>query len=320
MLIPFGLKYDKYHDISEVERGRACGCVCPSCKQNLVAKKGPNPEKMIHHFAHDKKSKEEQGSAIECEYSFCVVARLVIKQCFRELTHFEITLPEWELTLAKRDKFDREVSVTGFITQSHLVTIEDFEVEPLAPYSELDILCRINGYPIGLHFSYQGRQNVGFGSCKSVSIVDIDLEPLQFLYAQFDHKAHDSFKSLVMDYVLMHGDRHWSTHARYESRYAELSAKLEQLFEKSNECPPQQISAIEQIRHKPYKKPKRSRPIQTNHQEQVSNPSGLCVRCLHEQAGYIDNLICGPCLQKYYSEGIFHNEAIKKVVTTTYMK
>lgn len=39
MLIPFGLKDGKYYDVSEVERGRACGCICPSCKQVLVAKK-----------------------------------------------------------------------------------------------------------------------------------------------------------------------------------------------------------------------------------------------------------------------------------------
>lgn len=27
MLIPFGLKDGKYYDVTEVERGRACGCI-----------------------------------------------------------------------------------------------------------------------------------------------------------------------------------------------------------------------------------------------------------------------------------------------------
>ncbi len=35
MLIPFGLKDGKYYDVSEVERGRACGCICPSCNHVL---------------------------------------------------------------------------------------------------------------------------------------------------------------------------------------------------------------------------------------------------------------------------------------------
>lgn len=78
MLIPFGLKNDRYYDVSEVERGRSCGCICPSCKQNLVAKKG-DPEKMVHHFAHDKKAKDELVDKVECKFSFCVAARLVLK-------------------------------------------------------------------------------------------------------------------------------------------------------------------------------------------------------------------------------------------------
>lgn len=239
MLIPFGLKDDKYLDISEVQRGRACGCVCPSCKQNLVAKKGPNPDKMIHHFAHDKKSKDETGEPIECQYSFCVVARLVIKQCLKELDQFEIQLPDWKLKLEKRDDYGREVTVSGYVTQEHHLTIDDFEVEPSGHYSELDILCRINGYLVGIHFSYQGRAMlVGNGKLNAVSIVDIDLEPLQDLYDSFDHKEHESFKSLVMDYVLNVGQRSWVTHARYTARYSELTEKLNSLVEESNLVPP----------------------------------------------------------------------------------
>lgn len=35
--------------ISEVSRGKACGCVCAQCRQPLVAKKG---ERVTHHFSH----------------------------------------------------------------------------------------------------------------------------------------------------------------------------------------------------------------------------------------------------------------------------
>ncbi|WP_047043707.1 hypothetical protein [Vibrio mexicanus] len=157
MLIPFGLKDGKYLDISEVKRGRACGCICPSCSQNLVAKKGPNPDKMIHHFAHDKKAKDDSEESVECEYSFCVVARLVIKQCFRELSDFEMRFPEWKLEFVESDDYEREVRVSGYVTNESKPHISEFEVEPSERYSELDVLCRINGYPVGLHFSYEGR-------------------------------------------------------------------------------------------------------------------------------------------------------------------
>lgn len=49
--IPFGLKGDKLVQVSEVESGLACGCICPSCSRKLQANKG----KIIttHYFSHD---------------------------------------------------------------------------------------------------------------------------------------------------------------------------------------------------------------------------------------------------------------------------
>lgn len=49
MEIPYGLRGETLLHVSEVERGAACGCVCPACGGNLVARKG---EINIHHFAH----------------------------------------------------------------------------------------------------------------------------------------------------------------------------------------------------------------------------------------------------------------------------
>ena len=50
---PFGLRDGSIvtiEDISESERGKKCGCVCPSCGAALIARKGEERE---HHFAHD---------------------------------------------------------------------------------------------------------------------------------------------------------------------------------------------------------------------------------------------------------------------------
>ena len=38
--------------ISEVERGLACNCICPNCKQPMIANKG---EKNQHYFSHERK-------------------------------------------------------------------------------------------------------------------------------------------------------------------------------------------------------------------------------------------------------------------------
>ncbi|QIA63562.1 hypothetical protein GT360_08545 [Vibrio astriarenae] len=316
MLIPFGLKNGKYFDVGEVERGRACGCVCPSCKQNLVAKKGPNPDKMIHHFAHDKKVKDEKGNPIECKYSFCVVARLVIKQCFKELEQFEVHLPDWKSNLTKEDKYGREVNVSGYVTKSQNLVINNFEVEPSGHYSELDILCRINGYEIGLHFNYSNRQiGHNYRRRHDASIVSIDLEPLQALYARFEHKAHDSFKSFVMEYVLKTGNRYWVAHARYASVHIKMKNRLRHLVEQSNQNPPMvkpKQTAVGVIKRKPYK-----HNLRKAEPEQMRKPGQKCLRCRNNKADYVDNLICATCLQTFYREGVFHTGSIKKIVMET---
>lgn len=47
--IPYGVRDGRLVHISEVDSGVACGCICPECAGQLVARKGP---KTAHHFAH----------------------------------------------------------------------------------------------------------------------------------------------------------------------------------------------------------------------------------------------------------------------------
>lgn len=48
--LPYGMAHDgRLRHISEVKKGLACGCVCPSCSGKLIANKGPIK---THHFAH----------------------------------------------------------------------------------------------------------------------------------------------------------------------------------------------------------------------------------------------------------------------------
>jgi len=49
--LPYGLRNNKLVSIEEVESGLACDCLCPACKNQLIARKG---EIKIHHFAHYK--------------------------------------------------------------------------------------------------------------------------------------------------------------------------------------------------------------------------------------------------------------------------
>lgn len=55
----YALKDDNIVSIDEVQSGKNCGCVCPACGDELIARKG---EKRMHHFAH--RSNED------CEYGY----------------------------------------------------------------------------------------------------------------------------------------------------------------------------------------------------------------------------------------------------------
>lgn len=73
------LQNGELKDIEEVENGLKCNCLCPSCGERLIAKKG-NVKK--HHFAHK--------SGINCEYGYETSLHLMAKDIFNELKIIKI--------------------------------------------------------------------------------------------------------------------------------------------------------------------------------------------------------------------------------------
>jgi hypothetical protein len=76
--LPFGLKEGKLVEVSEVERGLPCGCICPACSHRLVARKG---DKTIHHFAHYKSA--ECKGALETALHMAAKETLEKSKVFR---------------------------------------------------------------------------------------------------------------------------------------------------------------------------------------------------------------------------------------------
>lgn len=69
--------------VSEVQRGAACGCVCPGCGKPLVARKGAEVE---HHFAH--------ADGEECRHGYRNSLYLAFRRAAAELGR--IRLPAYE--------------------------------------------------------------------------------------------------------------------------------------------------------------------------------------------------------------------------------
>ncbi len=67
--LPFGLRDGALMHISDVDSGLKCGCICPACGCQLMAKKGTEK---THHFAHH--------NAPECTHSLESALHLYAKQ------------------------------------------------------------------------------------------------------------------------------------------------------------------------------------------------------------------------------------------------
>lgn len=61
---------NKLKHVDAVENGMACGCVCPCCKEKLMAKNGGT--KRMHHFAH--------ASGVDCEGAYETMLHLLAKE------------------------------------------------------------------------------------------------------------------------------------------------------------------------------------------------------------------------------------------------
>jgi len=75
--LPYGLKNDILVSIDEVDNGLRCECVCPSCKGQLMARKG---NIKIHHFAHYK--------VPDCGQGLETALHIISKEFFKNRTHF----------------------------------------------------------------------------------------------------------------------------------------------------------------------------------------------------------------------------------------
>jgi len=99
--------------IDEVERGLKCGCVCPACREALVAKKGP---KVQHHFAH--------YSGKNCEYGYESSLHLMAKEVLSKAKR--IMLPPVYVSFPNSYKPDeliaepKEVSIDKVELELHL--------------------------------------------------------------------------------------------------------------------------------------------------------------------------------------------------------
>lgn len=124
--IPYGLREDgRMVSVSEVPRGRQCGCRCPACGSPLEARKGDVRE---HYFAH-------QPGEIDCQTGFETALHLMAKQLIADsggLVVPELTISEEATDISGKKHVERETIATGEWQSLERVALE-LQLDGLRP-------------------------------------------------------------------------------------------------------------------------------------------------------------------------------------------
>jgi hypothetical protein len=205
--IPFGLREtdQQYVDIADVNNGKKCGCICPSCKMPLQAKQGRTNQ---WHFAHSSRGTSNLTQN-QCEFSFWVSVLSMAKEIIRQ--GGTLTVPSYTKYLG----YDEIV-----ISDKKTVDLTDPEIEK----SCFDILCNFGKYSIGIYFtSPEKKYRQTHLSDKNTGILEISISNAFKTFFSKDRSS--DYKSILSEIIFKDiGNKHWIYHPKIESynrRYGE---------------------------------------------------------------------------------------------------
>jgi len=234
-LIPFGLidVTNKFVDIYEVERGKSCNCICPSCRTPLIARHG---DSNTWHFAHAHKGVYKKTKK-ECEYSFYLSVRLMARQLID--SRIALGLPEYESHV---DKFDDELGYSVqekfIITREQNVTIEEIKVEKFFSGVAVDLIGNINGFQFVIYFTHQNRDvpiELYTPNSHKCGVIAVELNSLPMLFSKA-RKDGKTYKEVLEIFLSTNRDsKKWIFHPSYKKQEIAAFEALEETIKKLKE-------------------------------------------------------------------------------------
>jgi hypothetical protein len=248
-LIPFALRVSDSQivDINDVPRGAHCGCICPSCKTPLIARKGTEK---VHHFAHDTKGQTETEQS--CDYSYETSIWLMAKQILKRAT--SMALPDYWRTISDQDKNGNRVSEKVWITSAHHLKFEAFLIDTTIQGVNVDGMIQMGEAVLIIDMPPPGRHQQSDFKRLKVSkngLVHIEINELCSQLSRSKKGAKSHLQTL--SYLLLKdpGTKHWLYHPREEKLLANAGEVLKKRLEKKVPLLQEQHKQREQVREKP---------------------------------------------------------------------
>ena len=138
--IPFGLRDGAPVEVSEVEFGLACSCVCPSCKRPLQARKG---KIRSHYFAHD-----PSAGAFVCASAFETSIHPMAKEILKD--DGSLVFPGLAIKRTAEDLTGKHHTKEIQIEEAGRQSFESVELEKRLDDIRPDIIAYIDGDPLAI--------------------------------------------------------------------------------------------------------------------------------------------------------------------------
>lgn len=219
--IPFGLDTNTgvLVDVYDVQRGRGCDCICPSCETPLVARQGRVNE---WHFAHASRSNYSQTQK-ECDYSFYMSVRLMARQIFDTET-IAIDLPEYTGEVRKFG-----YSEPYIITPARTITLSDIELEKPISKVPVDIYGKVSKHSLIIYFTHEQRfvPPELYAMTEKQGVIAIALNDTKQL---FFNKNGRPYKELLREYLTTDTEsKQWIYHPRKASQKEKALERLQSI-------------------------------------------------------------------------------------------
>jgi hypothetical protein len=211
--IPFGLRNGKLVSVAQVERGKACGCICPGCESELVASKGEGRNSPRHHFRHLHKN--------NCEDGLETGLHMLAKEILTESSSLKI--PAVIARHGNREKVLKPERELSYCTCSPEPTTTESGTPNLRP--DLLVAGELNGNPFQLFVEIYVRHKSGWEKInkleeRGIAAIEIDLS----------HVPADETREFYEDAILRTADRCWLYSPRAEKEQLRMSAEAEKRY------------------------------------------------------------------------------------------